>query len=89
MFFISLRETNPLVRGGHRRLTRRVIRQRSAGQGRRPGLRLWCRLNHGARPLYFAAIRTSLSVSVILNPGCSRKNRTSDAGSVDEYVPLT
>jgi len=38
---------------------------------------------------YLGAICTSFSFSVTFMPGCSRKNRMSDAGSVEEYTPLT
>lgn len=33
---------------------------------------------------YLSAMRTSFSLSVTCMPGCSRKNRMSDAGSVEE-----
>jgi hypothetical protein len=36
-----------------------------------------------------AEMRTSLLSSVTFTPGCSRKNRISEAGSVEEYTPLT
>ena len=35
------------------------------------------------------AMRITLSSSVIFMPGCSRKNRINEAGSVEEYTPLT
>jgi hypothetical protein len=38
---------------------------------------------------YLGAICTSFSLSVIFIPGCSRKNRISEDGSVEEYTPLT
>jgi hypothetical protein len=39
--------------------------------------------------LSLSAMRTSLSFSVIFMPGWSRKNRISEAGSLEEYTPLT
>jgi hypothetical protein len=38
---------------------------------------------------YLGAICTSFSLSVIFISGCSRKNRISEDGSVEEYTPLT
>jgi hypothetical protein len=38
---------------------------------------------------YLGAICTSFSLSVIFIPGCSRRNRISEDGSVEEYTPLT
>ena len=38
---------------------------------------------------YLDAICTSFSFSVIFIPRCSRKNRISEDGSVEEYTPLT
>jgi len=38
---------------------------------------------------YLGAICTSFSFSVTFIPRCSRKNRISEDGSVEEYTPLT
>jgi hypothetical protein len=38
---------------------------------------------------YRREMRISLSSSVILTPGWSRKNRISEEGSLEEYTPLT
>jgi hypothetical protein len=38
---------------------------------------------------YLGAICTSFSFSVIFIPRCSRRNRISEDGSVEEYTPLT
>jgi hypothetical protein len=46
-------------------------------------------LKHEACLAQGAAMRTSLPFSVIFMPGWSRKNRISEAGSLEEYTPLT
>jgi hypothetical protein len=43
----------------------------------------------GDEAAYRGEMRISLSSSVILTPGWSRKNRISEEGSLEEYTPLT